>query len=111
MEVGALKRAGSVTLVAEGGVRAARAIAQEKVPPHCNGVWLEQFRWEPGYQPPADTATLYDLFFDDDESSRIARGHVSPDASRLTDIPGREPVGVCFNVTQPDPRWFTEVKA
>jgi hypothetical protein len=109
MKVGALKRAGSVTIYADGGTPAARAIAQEKAQYHCNGVWLDEFRWEPGYQPPKETDTVFELCFDG-EDARIARGYVSPDASRLTDIQGRTPVSVCFDVTEPNPEWFTHVE-
>ena len=104
-----LNRSGSVTLFAQNGAKAGRGMAQTSLHQHCNGIWIDEFRWEPDYQPPQDTDTLYDLYFDEDTSRRVAQGHVSPDASTLTDIKGREPVSVCFNVTLREEGWFTEL--
>ena len=106
-----LKRSGPVTLLAQDGAKAGRGVAQTDLRAHCNGIWIEQFRWEPDYQPPKETDTLYDLYFDDDTSNRVAQGHVSPDASNLTDIKGKEPVEICFNMTHREADWFTELES
>ena len=109
MASGLLKRSGAVILTEPTGRRAARGVAHTHLRPHCNGIWIDQFRWEPDYQPPSkSTDQLYDLFFDDATENRVAQGYVSPDAPDLTSLKQHESVEVCFNVLDRDESWFTE---